>query len=68
MPASKAQRAANKKWGRDNRRTVSCTMRSAEVETFIEIANTNGTTVNALIREWIRDYIEKNGIANHNQM
>lgn len=64
MPTSRAKRAANNRWDAENMQLVACKIKKAEAQKFKECAKANGTTVNALLREFIAKYLEENSSIN----
>ncbi len=57
MPISRAKRAANNKWDAANMQLVACKIRKEQAEKFKKYAKDNGTTSNALIRDFIMSCI-----------
>lgn len=56
-----AQRRAQNKWTAANMSIVACKIKRDVAESFKIAAKANGTTPNALFREWIDAYIAKQG-------
>lgn len=56
---SDAHRAGNKRWDAENMLTLSVRLRKEVVQQFRQKAEENGTTANALLKNFILDYIEK---------
>lgn len=56
-----AQRRAQNKWAAANMSIVACKIKRDIAESFKAAAKANGTTPNALLREWIDAYIAKQG-------
>ena len=51
---SRAKRASNNKWDRENMKIISCKIKIEEAEAFERYAQERGTTRNALISGYIR--------------
>lgn len=60
MPVSKAKRASNNKWDKENMKIVACKIKKEDAELFKQYADNNNTTPNALLRNFIYNCIEKN--------
>lgn len=58
MPKTEAQRRANAKWDAAHLTIVGCRLRKETADEFKTRAKERGTTPNALIREWVLDYIK----------
>ena len=56
-----AQRRAQNKWDAANMTIVACKVRREIADCFKATAKANGTTPNALLREWIAAYTAKQG-------
>lgn len=59
MSVSEAKRRANNKWDAANMCHIACKMRRDVADEFRTLAERNGTNPNALIREWIMEYIQQ---------
>lgn len=57
MPISRAKRAANNRWDAENMQIVACKIKKTDAEKFKECAKANGTTPNALLKDFIFRYI-----------
>lgn len=57
MTVSRAKRASNNKWDKENMKIVACKIRSDKAEKFKEYAAKKQTTPNALLRSYIYDCI-----------
>lgn len=53
MPVSRAKRAANNKWDASNMKLVACKIKKEQAEKFNQYAKDNGTTSNALLKNFI---------------
>lgn len=53
MPVSRAKRASNNKWDKENMKLVACKIRADKAEQFKEYAANMQTTPNALLRGYI---------------
>lgn len=60
MPVSRAKRASNNKWDKENMKIVACKIKIEDAETFKQYADENNTTPNALLRNYIYSCIGKN--------
>ena len=56
---SASQKAAARKWDKENLRSVSCRLRTEDAELFKEFCATRGTTAGALIKQFILLTLEK---------
>lgn len=61
MAVSRAKRASNNKWDKENMKIVACKIKIEDAELFKEYAEDNKTTPNALLRNYIYKCIGKNG-------
>lgn len=59
MAVSKAKRAANNKWDADNMTIVACKIKKTDAEDFKAYAAENGTTPNALLKDYVYKCIGK---------
>lgn len=57
MATSRAKRAANNRWDAENMQLIACKIKKTEAQKFKECAKKNNTTVNAILHEFITDYI-----------
>ena len=57
MPLSEAQKKATAKWQKENMATVGCKLRKEEAEAFKAACSANGVKPNAVLKEFILDYI-----------
>ncbi len=57
MAVSRSKRAANNKWDKENMKIVACKLRKEQAERFKQYAEDNGTTVNALIKNFVLEKI-----------
>lgn len=57
MTVSRAKRASNNKWDKENMKLVACKIRADKAERFKEYAAEKQTTPNALLRNYIYDCI-----------
>lgn len=57
MAVSDAQRAASARWEKKNRKAVACTLPRDEAEAFYAAVKEDGTSVNDVLKRWIRDYM-----------
>lgn len=61
MAVSEAHKRGNRKWDKENMKIVACKLRKEQAERFKQYAEDNGTTVNALIKNFVLEKIgEKN--------
>lgn len=59
MPPSEAQKRASNKYNKEHMTTLGCKVKKAEAEEFREYAAANGTTTNALLKEFVLNCISK---------
>lgn len=59
MTVSRSKRAANNKWDKNNMKIVACKIKKEYADEFSQYAADKGTTVNALLKEYICDCIGK---------
>lgn len=59
MPVSRAKRASNNKWDKENMKIVACKIRKDDAEAFKQYAEDNNTTPNALLRNYIYNCLGK---------
>lgn len=59
MTVSRSKRAANNKWDTNNMKIVACKIKKAYADEFAQYAANKGTTVNALLKEYIYKCINK---------
>jgi len=57
MAVSKAKRAANNKWDRENMKVIACKIKKERGELFRELCERDGKTANAVLTELIEQYI-----------
>ncbi|MCM1316192.1 MAG: hypothetical protein NC205_03820 [Prevotella sp.] len=50
---TKSHREGNRKWDREHMATLGCKLRKYQAEQFKEYAKKQGTTTNALLKEYI---------------
>ena len=56
---SEAQKKANKKWDSENMLTLSVRLKKEQVQEFRRVAAEQGTTANALLKQFVLDTIKK---------
>lgn len=59
MPVSRAKRASNNKWDKENMKIVACKIKKDDAEAFKQYADEKNTTPNALLRNYIYNCIGK---------
>jgi len=59
MAVSKAKRAANDKWDKENMLTLGCKISRADAEAFKAYAVERGMTANTLLKEYVYQCIGK---------
>lgn len=59
MPVSRAKRASNNKWDKENMKLVACKIRKEDAEAFKQYAEDNNTNPNALLRNYIYSCLGK---------
>ena len=63
---SEKKKLSNRKWDKDNMRSVSCRMRTEDAEHFKEYCKENGTTPAHFLKEYIlktlADYYDNRGL------
>lgn len=59
MPVSRAKRASNNKWDKENMKIVACKIRKEDAEAFKQYAEDNNTNPNALLRNYIYSCLGK---------
>ena len=59
MAVSRAKRASNNKWDKENMKLVACKIKKEDAEAFKKYADDNATTPNALLRKYIYKCIDK---------
>ncbi len=59
MPVSRSKRAANNKWDKNNMKIVACKIKKEYADEFTQYAADKGTTVNALLKEYVYKCINK---------
>lgn len=59
MAVSRAKRASNNKWDKENMKLVACKIKKEDAEAFKKYADDNDTTPNALLRKYIYKCIDK---------
>lgn len=59
MAVSRAKRASNNKWDKENMKLVACKIKKEDAEAFKQYAEDNNTTSNALLRNYIFKCIGK---------
>ncbi len=57
MAVSEAHKRGNRKWDKENMKIVACKLRKEQAERFKQYAEDNGTTVNALIKNFVLEKI-----------
>lgn len=57
MAVSRSKRAANNKWDKENMKIVACKVKKEQAEKFKQYATDNGTTANALLKDYVLDKI-----------
>lgn len=60
MAVSRAKRASNNKWDKENMKIVACKIKIDDADAFKKYAEDNSTTPNALLRKYIYSCIGKN--------
>ena len=61
MAVSEKKKASNYKWDRANMTIVGVRIRNTEKEAFRQACERNGTTMNAVLIETIREYLKEHG-------
>ncbi|MDE5992316.1 MAG: hypothetical protein K2G87_04625 [Oscillospiraceae bacterium] len=56
---SEKKKASNRKWDKENMKTVACFIRKEDAELFKKICNENGTTPAQHLKRHITEVIEK---------
>lgn len=59
MALPESRKRANKAWDAEHMGTVACRLRKKDIEEFKKYAEENGTTANALIRDFVYKCIGK---------
>lgn len=59
MSVSRAKRASNNKWDKENMKLVTCKIRKEDAEAFKQYAEDNNTNPNALLRNYIYSCLRK---------
>lgn len=59
MAVSRAKRASNNKWDKENMKIVACKIKKEDAEAFKQYAEDNNTTSNALLRNFVYKCINK---------
>ena len=59
MTVSRAKRASNNKWDKENMKIIACKIKVEKAEKFKKYAEDNSTTPNALLREFIDSCINE---------
>jgi hypothetical protein len=59
MAVSRAKRASNNKWDKENMKIVACKIKKEDAEAFKRYAEDNNTTSNALLRNFVYKCINK---------
>lgn len=57
MAVSRSKRAANNKWDKENMKIVACKVKKEQAEKFKTYAVNSGTTVNAILKNFVLDKI-----------
>lgn len=57
MAVSRSKRAANNKWDKENMKIVACKVKKEQAEKFKQYAIDNGTTANALLKDYVLEKI-----------
>lgn len=57
MAVTEAQKRTRNKWDAKNMSVISCKLKRDVAEKFKNVAKSNSTTPNELIRSWIGDYL-----------
>ena len=66
MSVSRAKRARNNKWDKENMKIVACKIKKDDAEAFKQYADEKNTTPNALLRNYIYNCIEKGETSDNN--
>ena len=66
MSVSRAKRASNNKWDKENMKIVACKIKKDYAEAFKQYADEKNTTPNALLRNYIYNCIEKGETSDNN--
>ena len=66
MPVSRAKRASNNKWDKENMKIVACKIKKEDAEAFKQYADDNNTSPNALLRNYIYNCLGKDIKDNEN--
>ena len=66
MSVSRAKRASNNKWYKENMKIVACKIKKDDAEAFKQYADEKNTTPNALLRNYIYNCIEKGETSDNN--
>ena len=56
---TKSHKEGNRKWDKENMATIGCRLRKHQAEKFKEHAKQQGTTANALLKEYILETIQE---------
>jgi hypothetical protein len=59
MAVSESKKRSNAKWDKENMGTVACRLKKAEVEAFRKRAASEGKAANAVLKEFVLQYIAK---------
>lgn len=59
MSVSESQKKSRNKWDKENMATIGCKIRKHQAEQFKEHAKQQGTTANALLKEYILNTIQE---------
>lgn len=59
MTVSRAKRASNNKWDKENMKIVACKIRKEDADAFKQYADNNNRTPNSLLRNYIYQCIGK---------
>ena len=66
MSVSRAKRASNNKWDKENMKIVACKIKKDDAEAFKQYADEKNTTPNALLRNYIYNCIGKDETSDNN--
>ena len=66
MSVSRAKRASNNKWDKENMKIVACKIKKDDAEAFKQYADEKNTTPNALLRNYIYNCIAKGETSDNN--
>lgn len=59
MALTESRKRANAKWNKENLRTLGCTVSKETAEAFKAKCNANGLTVNAVLVQFVNEYLKE---------